>query len=184
MWSPRARALSSKSGALWKCTASKCQVPVRKSWYCARDPVLHFSCWLLHGWRLPRKLNTCRGCDRIAFARWSRGNRTALLPTREQGCKACQQRLVGHFLQSGLRAGIAKLRRFPAVSIAIQADFSALQMVWRRERIRTLGPACHGKPRHGLFRTEIKVHRRYQNRASYSRALWPQGTTACHPSNG
>jgi hypothetical protein len=35
---------------------------------------------------------------------------------------------------SGLRARVAELRPFPANSRAIQADFSALQTVWRRGR--------------------------------------------------
>jgi hypothetical protein len=56
------------------------------------------------------------------------------MPSREKGRKACQLQLVGHFLQSGLRARIAKFRPFPAILREIQADFSALQTVWRRGR--------------------------------------------------
>jgi hypothetical protein len=57
-------------------------------------------------------------------------------PSREKGCKACQQQLVGHFLQSDLRASIAKFRLFPANYRQSQADFFALQTVWRREQSR------------------------------------------------
>jgi hypothetical protein len=39
-----------------------------------------------------------------------------------------------HFLWSGLRARIAKLRPFSAISRGIQADLSALQTVWRSKR--------------------------------------------------
>ena len=72
--------------------------------------------------------------DRIAFARWTRGNRTALMPSREKESKACQQQLLGYFLQSGLPVSIAKLRPFPVFLSGIYAVFSAVQTVWRRGR--------------------------------------------------
>src|ERR1039457_282152 len=56
------------------------------------------------------------------------------MPPREKGAKACLQDWAGHFLRSGLNVKDAELRPFPAISRAIQADFSALQTVWRRER--------------------------------------------------
>ena len=72
-------------------------------------------------------------CDRIAFAWPSRRNRTAGVPSGEKARKACRQRRAGHSLWSGFKASFAKLRPFPAISRAIQADFSTLQTVWRRE---------------------------------------------------
>jgi hypothetical protein len=47
------------------------------------------------------RLTIC--CDRIAFARGSRGNRTARRLSGENGGKTCQRRQAGHFLQSDLR---------------------------------------------------------------------------------
>ncbi len=73
-------------------------------------------------------------CDRIAFASWIRRNRTADLPSREKGSKACPRRKVGHFLQSGLREQFAKLRPFRAIFQGLQPVFSATQTAWRRER--------------------------------------------------
>src|ERR1039457_337821 len=55
------------------------------------------------------------------------------MPPREKGAKACLQDWAGHFLRSGLIVKDAELRPFLAILRAIQADFSALQTVWRRE---------------------------------------------------
>src|ERR1039458_6157424 len=55
------------------------------------------------------------------------------MPSGEKGCKACWQQCAGDLLRSALRARVAELRPFPAISREIQADFSALQTVWRRE---------------------------------------------------
>ena len=56
------------------------------------------------------------------------------MPSGETGRKARQNKSVRHFLQSGLKAIIANLRPFCAISREIQADFSAPQTAWRRER--------------------------------------------------
>src|ERR1022692_3592223 len=56
------------------------------------------------------------------------------MPPREKGAKACLQDWAGHFLRSGLNVKDAELRPFLAILRAIQADFSALQTVWRSER--------------------------------------------------
>ena len=53
--------------------------------------------------------------DRIAFAQLYRGNRTANVPSREKGAKACLGSEAGHFLQSGLSATSEELRPFPAI---------------------------------------------------------------------
>ena len=71
-------------------------------------------------------------CDRITFAKWARRNRTAYPPSREKGRKACGQGSVDHFLQSGLTARIAELRRFRAIFRGRQPSFSAPQTEWRR----------------------------------------------------
>src|ERR1039458_6443258 len=42
-------------------------------------------------------------------------NRTASVLPRQRSAKACLLRSAGHFLQFGLRARLAKLRRFPAI---------------------------------------------------------------------
>jgi hypothetical protein len=73
-------------------------------------------------------------CDRIAFAWPSRQNRTAGVPSGEKARKACRQRRAGHSLWSGFEASVAQLRPIPAISRAIQADFSTLQTVWRGEQ--------------------------------------------------
>src|ERR1017187_845043 len=62
------------------------------------------------------------------------------MPPREKGAKACLQDWAGHFLRSGLNVKDAGLRPFLAILRAIQADFSALQTVWRRGR--------HSNPRY------------------------------------
>ena len=72
--------------------------------------------------------------DRIAFALWSRRNRTARVLAREKRCKAQHQHRTVHFLRSGFRARIAKLRRLLATSKEIEADFSPLQTVWRSKQ--------------------------------------------------
>src|ERR1035441_6395898 len=56
------------------------------------------------------------------------------MPSGETGRKTRHKKLVRHFLQSGLKAIIAESRLFPAIFRAIQADFSALQTAWRREK--------------------------------------------------
>jgi hypothetical protein len=61
-------------------------------------------------------------------------NRTAQMPFGEKGRKPGLQQLLRHFIRSGLKAKITKLRPFPAIFRALPADFSALQTVWRRGR--------------------------------------------------
>jgi hypothetical protein len=41
---------------------------------------------------------------------------------------------MGRFLQCGLKAGPAELRRFAAILAVMQTNFSAAQTVWRREK--------------------------------------------------
>ncbi len=48
-------------------------------------------------------------CDRIAFARGSRGNRTARKPSGEHGGKTRRQQPVGYFLRSILLATISEI---------------------------------------------------------------------------
>ena len=55
------------------------------------------------------------------------------LPER-MAAKLGRERQPSHFLWSGFRAKGAKLRPFLAAFGKIQADFSALQTVWRRGR--------------------------------------------------
>ncbi len=73
-------------------------------------------------------------CDRIAFARLNRRNRTANLPSREKGYAAGIPVWPGYFLRSGLRARVAELRRFSAILNGMQPGFSTSQTAWRRER--------------------------------------------------
>jgi hypothetical protein len=104
----------------------------RASWMqTIRNPARRAICKPLHDALLSDKIKPIS--DRIAFALWSRRNRTARVPSREKRCKAHLQRSAGLFLRSGFRVTIAKLRPFPAISREIQAVFSALQTVWRRE---------------------------------------------------
>jgi hypothetical protein len=53
------------------------------------------------------------------------------VPSREKRCKAHLQHPAVHFLRSGFKARIAKLRPFLVISREIRADISALQTVWR-----------------------------------------------------
>ena len=56
------------------------------------------------------------------------------MPSREKRCKAHLGDCAVHFLRSGFRATVAKLRPFSAISSGLRADFSALQTVRRRGR--------------------------------------------------
>src|ERR1035438_7389235 len=60
--------------------------------------------------------------------------RTARMPPREKGAKACLQDWAGHFLRSALRERFAQLRPIRAISQELRAVFSARQTLWRRER--------------------------------------------------
>jgi hypothetical protein len=105
----------------------------------------------LHSLTWPVDVNAWRGCTQrrwkvkallpserfvIAFHSPSglveTGLRICLL--EKMAAKTCTAEFAGHFLQSGLVARIAELRRFRAILRGIQAGFSAPQTVWRRGR--------------------------------------------------
>jgi hypothetical protein len=72
-------------------------------------------------------------CDRITFARDARRNRTADLSSGEKATKLGCGVSARQFLQSGLGARIAELRRFRAIFRGMQPTFSAIQTAWRSE---------------------------------------------------
>ena len=72
-------------------------------------------------------------CDRIAFARWKSSNRTAHLPSRENGRAPCFLIWGDTFSESGLSAKYAELRAFSEIFKGKRQSFSAVETAWRRE---------------------------------------------------
>jgi len=56
------------------------------------------------------------------------------MPSGEKSSKARMAEPPGHFLRSGLKTRIAKLRRIRAIFRGVQPYFSATQTVWRSEQ--------------------------------------------------
>src|ERR1022692_2090170 len=63
-------------------------------------------------------------CDRIAFARWKSSNRTAHLPSRENGRAPCFLVWGDTFSESGLSAKYAELRAFSEIFKGNRQSFS------------------------------------------------------------